>query len=124
MDAFMTPEILVLLMFGTLFTGIFLGFPTAFVLGGVAMLLGFVDMGPDIFGLFITRLFGLMKNYTLLAVPLFLFMGVFMENPGWPSGCSRPCTFCGAACAAALVSAPLPSVHCLQPPQGWSGLPK
>ncbi|MCG8550762.1 MAG: TRAP transporter large permease subunit [Desulfobacterales bacterium] len=82
MDAFMTPEILVLLMFGTLFAGIFLGFPTAFVLGGVAMLFGFVDMGPDIFGLFITRLFGLMKNYTLLAVPLFLFMGVFMEKSG------------------------------------------
>ena len=82
METFMTPEILVLLMFCTLFAGIFLGFPTAFVLGGVAMIFGFVDMGPDIFGLFITRLFGLMKNYTLLAVPLFLFMGVFMEKSG------------------------------------------
>ncbi|GBC61313.1 C4-dicarboxylate ABC transporter [Desulfonema ishimotonii] len=78
----MTPEILVLLMFGCLFAGIFLGYPTAFVLGGVAMIFGFVNMGPDIFGLFITRLFGLMKNYTLLAVPLFLFMGVFMEKSG------------------------------------------
>ncbi len=77
-----SPELLVLLMFGGLFTGIFLGFPTAFVLGGVAMIFGFGTMGGDIYGLFITRLFGLMKNYTLLAVPLFLFMGVFMEKSG------------------------------------------
>jgi tripartite ATP-independent transporter DctM subunit len=78
----MSPEFAVLLMFVTLFTGIFLGFPTAFVLGGVAFLFGFGAMGPDIFGLFIGRLLGLMKNYTLLAVPLFLFMGVFMEKSG------------------------------------------
>jgi len=68
----MSPDLMVLLMFVTLFVGIFLGYPTAFVLGGVAM----------IFGLFIARLYDLMKNYTLLAVPLFLFMGVFMERSG------------------------------------------
>ncbi len=78
----MSPEITVVLMFATLFTGIFLGFPTAFVLGGVAFLFGAGFMGADIFGLFIARLFGLMKDYTLLAVPLFLFMGVFMEKSG------------------------------------------
>ncbi|WP_028579612.1 TRAP transporter large permease [Desulfogranum japonicum] len=78
----MSPEISVLLMFAVLFAGIFLGYPTAFVLGGVAFLFGAGNMGMDIFGLFITRLFGLMKNYTLLAVPLFLFMGVFMEKSG------------------------------------------
>ena len=78
----MSPEISVALMFATLFAGIFLGFPTAFVLGGVAFLFGANFMGADIYGLFIARLFGLMKNYTLLAVPLFLFMGVFMEKSG------------------------------------------
>ncbi|MEX1300192.1 MAG: TRAP transporter large permease subunit [Desulfotignum sp.] len=78
----MSPELSVLLMFVALFLGIFLGFPTAFVLGGVAMIFGLVNVGPEIFGFFITRLFGLMTNYTLLAVPLFLFMGVFMEKSG------------------------------------------
>ncbi|WP_028585283.1 TRAP transporter large permease [Desulfogranum mediterraneum] len=78
----MSPELSVVLMFVVLFSGIFLGFPTAFVLGGVAFLFGANIMGPDIYGLFIARLFGLMKNYTLLAVPLFLFMGVFMEKSG------------------------------------------
>ncbi len=78
----MSPEMSVCLMFATLLLGIFLGFPTAFVLGGVAMIFGLINVGPEIFGFFITRLFGLMTNYTLLAVPLFLFMGVFMEKSG------------------------------------------
>ncbi|GAB6144664.1 TRAP transporter large permease [Desulfocicer niacini] len=78
----MSPELTVLLMFIMLLTGIFMGFPTAFVLGGVSVIFGTIFMGGDIFGLFIARLFGLMKNYTLLAVPLFLFMGVFMEKSG------------------------------------------
>jgi tripartite ATP-independent transporter DctM subunit len=75
-------EIIILLMLATLFIGIFLGFPTAFVLGGVSLFFGYFFVGPEIYGLFITRLFGIMKNYTLLAVPLFLFMGVFMERSG------------------------------------------
>ena len=78
----MSPEIMVLLMFVALFIGIFLGYPTAFVLGGVAMVFGWIDGGPEVFNLFITRLYDLMKSYTLLAVPLFLFMGVFMERAG------------------------------------------
>jgi len=78
----MNPELSVFLMFVTLLLGIFLGYPTAFVLGGVAMIFGWINVGPEIFGFFITRLFSLMTNYTLLAVPLFLFMGVFMEKSG------------------------------------------
>ena len=78
----MSPELIVLLMFIALLTGIFMGFPTAFVLGGVSVIFGTIFIGGDIFGLFIARLYGLMKNYTLLAVPLFLFMGVFMEKSG------------------------------------------
>jgi tripartite ATP-independent transporter DctM subunit len=78
----MSPEIIVLLMFIGLFAGIFLGFPTAFVLGGVSMILGLIFLGPEVFGFFVVRLEGVMKNYTLLAVPLFLFMGVFIEKSG------------------------------------------
>ncbi|RPJ11592.1 MAG: TRAP transporter large permease subunit [Deltaproteobacteria bacterium] len=78
----MTPEIIVLLIFVGLFVGIFFGFPTAFVLGGLSMIFGFLFIGPEVFGFFIVRLEGTMQNYTLLAVPLFLFMGVFMEKSG------------------------------------------
>ena len=78
----MSTEIIILLMFVLLFAGIFAGYPTAFVLGGVSLIFGLAFIGPSIYGLFITRLYGIMKNYTLLAVPLFLFMGVFMERSG------------------------------------------
>ena len=78
----MNPEIIVLLMFGGLFTGIFLGFPTAFVLGGVSVIIGYFFLGTAAFGFFAIRLEGVMKNYDLLAVPLFLFMGVFIEKSG------------------------------------------
>jgi len=78
----MSPEIITILMFAALLIGILLGYPTAFVLGGLSMLFGLIFIGPEIFGFFIVRLLGLMKNYILLAVPLFLFMGVFMEKAG------------------------------------------
>lgn len=78
----MTAEIIMLLLFVGLFIGIFSGFPTAFVLGGLSMIFGLLFIGPDVFGFFIVRLEGVMQNYNLLAVPLFLFMGVFMEKSG------------------------------------------
>ena len=78
----MSPEIIVLLMFVGLLIGIFFGYPTAFVLGGLAMIFGLLSVGPEVFGFFIVRLEGVMKNYILLAVPLFLFMGVFIEKSG------------------------------------------
>lgn len=79
----MSPEIITLLMFAGILVGVLFGFQTAFVLAGLSMIFGVIFMGPNIiFGLFVVRLLGLMKNYVLLAVPLFLFMGVFMERSG------------------------------------------
>jgi tripartite ATP-independent transporter DctM subunit len=77
-----SPEFIIFLMFAGLFAGIFLGYPTAFVLGGVSLIIGSLFLGPDMFGYFVVRLEGVMKNYDLLAVPLFLFMGVFIEKSG------------------------------------------
>jgi TRAP-type mannitol/chloroaromatic compound transport system permease large subunit len=57
------------------FRGIFFGFPTAFVLGGLSMIIGYSFLGPGVFGFFVVRLEGVMKNYDLLAVPLFLVHG-------------------------------------------------
>ena len=78
----MSPEVTVVLMFVGILTGIFIGFPTAFVLAGLAMIFGVSFLGPEVFGFFVVRLYGTMSNYTLLAAPLFLFMGVFMEKSG------------------------------------------
>ncbi|HLS84302.1 MAG TPA: TRAP transporter large permease subunit [Arenimonas sp.] len=75
---------LVLLVLG-LFAGLASGFPVAFVLGGVALLsagvgtaLGLFD--PSFLEAFPNRVFGVMTNEILVAVPLFVFMGVMLER--------------------------------------------
>jgi len=77
--------ILVLLMFLSVITLILAGFPVAFTLGGTAIL--FVVIGiyfdvidSDFIGLIPERIFGTMTNDVLLAVPLFIFMGVMLEK--------------------------------------------
>jgi len=81
-------DLLPLLMFVTLFLLIFSGFPVAFVLGGVGVIFGFVGMG---FGFFswieffatVTRIWGgVAENLTLIAIPLFIFMGSILDSSG------------------------------------------
>jgi len=78
----MNADMIILLLFAGLIVGIFSGFPAALVLGGLSMIFGMIFIGPDVLGYFIVRLEGMMTNYTLLAVPFFLFMGVFIETSG------------------------------------------
>ncbi len=78
-------EFLPLLLFFVICLSLLLGFPVAFTLGGVSILFAFV---ASIFGFFEinlletmpNRLFGIMTNATLVAVPLFVFMGVILEK--------------------------------------------
>ncbi|MCG6135499.1 MAG: TRAP transporter large permease subunit [Nostoc sp. LLA-1] len=64
-----------------------LGYPVAFSLGGVAILFGIVGISLGVFDpIFLTampqRIFGIMANYTLLAIPYFIFMGSMLEKSG------------------------------------------
>lgn len=59
-----------------------LGYPVAFTLGATAMLFGGIALGLDFFTLLPLRIWGIMTNFTLLAVPLFVFMGVILEKSG------------------------------------------
>jgi tripartite ATP-independent transporter DctM subunit len=77
--------LMVLLLVLALCAGLLLGFPVAFTLGGVALLfagLGLVTgtFDPSFLQAFPNRVFGIMGNGTLLAVPLFVFMGVMLER--------------------------------------------
>ena len=65
--------VVVLLMFG---------FPVAFTLGATALLFGGIGLGLDFFSLLPLRIWGIMTNFTLLAVPLFVYMGVILEKSG------------------------------------------
>jgi len=58
------------------------GIPVAFVFGGVALMFAFFipEIGLDVFNLIPFRIFGIMSNSTLMAVPLFIAMGLVMEK--------------------------------------------
>jgi len=58
------------------------GFPVAFTLGGVSLLFGYFTFGLDFFNLLPLRIWGVMTNYVMIAVPLFVYMGVMMEKSG------------------------------------------
>ncbi len=69
-------------MFLALSLLLFVGFPVAFTLLGVSLVFGLVGFGWDFFNLLPLRIWGVMSNFTLVAVPLFVFMGVMLERSG------------------------------------------
>ena len=75
-------EVWALVMFAVLFLLLLVGFPVAFTLGAVALGFGSIFLGLDFFNLLPLRIWGIMTNFTLLAVPLFVFMGVILEKSG------------------------------------------
>ncbi len=77
-----SPELITILMMGGLLVTVMLGFPLAFPIGTVALVVGYLAFGPSVFHLIYMQLFSLMHNYVLLALPLFVFMGVVLEYSG------------------------------------------
>ncbi len=59
-----------------------LGFPVAFAFGTAAVVVAFFtpDIGLEVFNLLPFRIYGIMQNFTLIAVPLFIFMGLILEK--------------------------------------------
>ncbi len=74
--------LLVCLLFVCLMCFLVLGYPVAFTLGAVSLLFGVLFLGLDFFSLLPLRIWGIMTNFTLLAVPLFIFMGVILDRSG------------------------------------------
>ena len=59
-----------------------MGFPVAFTFGGVALIFGLYTEGLQLFQLVAERMHSIMTNVTLMAVPLFIFMGLILERSG------------------------------------------
>lgn len=75
-------ELFPLWMF-VVFTGLILvGYPIAFTIAGTALFFGVYAFGLGFFDLLPLRVWGVMTNFTLTAVPLFVFMGVTLERSG------------------------------------------
>jgi tripartite ATP-independent transporter DctM subunit len=77
-----SPEAATVLMFAGILTGILLGYPLAFSLSGVSLLIGFVLGVPGLLDLFYLRLYAIITEYVFLSFPLFVFMGIMVERSG------------------------------------------
>jgi len=82
-------EYLAIVLFVIIFILILRGYPVAFTLGGIsiAFAYGVSLLAPDVFEmstfyLLPSRIMGVVNNYVLMAVPLFIFMGIMLEKSG------------------------------------------
>ncbi|KJY68998.1 TRAP transporter large permease [Vibrio nigripulchritudo] len=87
-------EILILAMFGSFILLLFLGIPVAWVLGGIGIIFAGIAYYSDIYldtvtgldfqtlGLLVNRLYKIMDNWILVALPMFIFMGNMLDKSG------------------------------------------
>ena len=80
-------EFFSILLFVLLAVFLLAGYPVSLTLAGTAIIVGFIGYLADLFPLVLlnvlpNRIFGLVTNETLIAVPLFIFMGVMLEKSG------------------------------------------
>ncbi|MGQ3488114.1 TRAP transporter large permease subunit [Roseovarius pacificus] len=75
-------ELLTLIMFGSLLALLMAGLPLAFVTGGLACVFLFVLGDARALNIVPSRIFPLMTNYQLSAIPLFIFMAAMLERAG------------------------------------------
>jgi tripartite ATP-independent transporter DctM subunit len=78
----MSIELITVLMLTSLIGIIMLGFPIGFSMAGVATIFGIFFIGPQVSNLFMLRMYYYLSDYTLIAIPLFIFLGVVIEKSG------------------------------------------
>ena len=78
----MSIEWLTLLFFFSLLVFLILGLPLTFVLGGVSVVFLYFTWGPEAFYMVAAQTWGAMNKFTLVAIPLFIFMAMLLERSG------------------------------------------
>lgn len=78
----MSAEFITIGMFVGLLIGLFMGHPLAFVLGGLAAIFGYLGWGASSFYMFLNQTWGIMDNYLLVCIPLFIFMAQLLDQSG------------------------------------------
>lgn len=77
------PEIMAIAMIVLLLAFVIIGFPVAFVLAGIGIIVGIIIYGPTSTGtMAAVNTYDVMKNWSLVAIPLFVYMGVVLERAG------------------------------------------
>ena len=67
-------------MFAVALLLLMVGFPVAFTFAGVALIFGVLTEGVDLFNFMPYRIMSVMQNTILMAVPLFIFMGIVLQK--------------------------------------------
>lgn len=78
----LSPELVTILMLGSVLVLVITGFPLAYIIGFIGIALGIFLWGEQVSSVFYLRVYRLMLNRVLLAVPLFVFMGAMLERSG------------------------------------------
>jgi len=78
----LSPEVVAIVMLGGVLVLVLTGYPLAYVVGMIALVVGLFLWQGQVSQLLYLRAQKIMLNYTLLAVPLFVFMGVMLERSG------------------------------------------
>lgn len=81
-DIDISSELITIIMLGGIFVGVMTGYPLAIVIGALALIIGYIVFGNAVASVLYTRAYDIMRNYVVLAVPLFVFMGVMLERSG------------------------------------------
>ena len=79
---FIDPAILGFILIGVMLFSIFIGFPISFTLLFLGFVFGYLGFGKLVFYLMTLQFSMVMTEQTLAAVPLFVFMGIMMEQAG------------------------------------------
>jgi len=77
-----SPELVTILMFAGILTGLTLGHPVAFILAGLATIFALLGWGPEAWYMFLGRTFDSTTNNILIAIPNFVLMATLLGRSG------------------------------------------
>jgi len=75
-------ELLTLLFFGSLLVFLFIGTPLTFTLGGISVVFLYFTMGPVGFYIVASKFWDSMMSFTLIAIPMYVYMAMLLEKSG------------------------------------------
>jgi tripartite ATP-independent transporter DctM subunit len=78
----MSIELITLLLVTTFIVLLMTGLPLAWVMGATAMIFSLILFSPNVIVMMVGRVYQMMLNYALVAVPLFIFMAAILEKSG------------------------------------------
>jgi tripartite ATP-independent transporter DctM subunit len=73
-------EALIVILIVSIIVGILTGIRVGVALGGISFLFGYFNLGREFFNFLPYKIYGIVTNYVLIAVPLFVFMGVILDR--------------------------------------------